>query len=92
MPGFTEILGNPSPLPEGELKRIEGILVKRVGKVDPGRKFNPGEEVKMKAGPLTSHTGIIKSLSTNGKMATIVAMIFGRPTNVDVSITDIEKI
>jgi transcriptional antiterminator NusG len=92
MPGFLEILGRPSPLPSDEIERLGGLLSGRIAKVNPGRKFNPGDDVKICRGPFTSFPGIIKSLSTNGKMATIVAMIFGRPTNVDISIADIEKI
>jgi transcription antitermination factor NusG len=90
MPGFLAILGRPTPLPPGEIERVDQALLKWLPAAEVGATFNPGDNVRILNGPFTSFLGVVES--TFKSHADVWAFIFGRSTKVSLSFNDIEKI
>ncbi|MBQ8451307.1 MAG: transcription termination/antitermination factor NusG [Clostridia bacterium] len=82
--GFVGPQGRPLPLTEEEVKKMK--LEKTVVDI----KVEPGQKVKMIDGALEGFVGTVISVdSENGKCKAEVEM-FGRPTAVDVDLSQIE--
>lgn len=90
MPGFLEILGQPSALPDGMIEALDNQLMKKLAGRDPGVKFNPGDGVVITAGPFKDHTGIV--LAHRKGVVDVMAMIFGRPCKASLSVGDVRTV
>lgn len=89
-PGFIDILGNPSPLPPGEIALIEPRFLGRVPPRDQGAKFAIGDTVKVKVGLLATFSGIITAVTRT--TATFFVIFCGCPTPATLNFSDIERV
>lgn len=87
MPGFLEILGHPSALPDGMIEALDTQLMRKLAGRDPGVQFNPGDSVIICNGPFKDHPAII-SAHRKG-VVDVVAMIFGRPCKASLNVADV---
>ncbi|MDR0934858.1 MAG: transcription termination/antitermination protein NusG [Erysipelotrichaceae bacterium] len=95
-PGVTGFVGSsgkgtkPFPIPR---EQIEPVL-KRMGMVDDAMydRYSEGDYVKVIHGPLEGTEGRILSINKDTGNVTVEALFFGKPTNVEVDFSEIEKI
>lgn len=80
--------GDPTPLREFEVERIFGNVEKSNEVID----FLEGEEVKITSGPFSSFSAIIKSADISKNKVKVEVMVFGQPTPLELSYTEIDKV
>jgi len=51
-----------------------------------------GDVVRVKAGPFTSFIGVIESVNTKSRVATIRVEVFWRPVCFEIRVMDVEKV
>jgi transcription termination/antitermination protein NusG len=54
--------------------------------------FRSGENVLIRTGPFANFTGVVTDVDEIGRSLTVVIEVFGRPTSVEVSFADVEKL
>ena len=54
--------------------------------------FNVGDQVKITDGPFASFTGTIKEINVEKEKLSVEVQIFGRPTPVELSYLQAEKV
>ena len=84
--GFVGPQGRPLPLTEEEVKKmkLEPIVV--------DIKVEAGNKVKMTSGALDGFVGTVLSVDAEGSKCKVEVEMFGRPTPVDVDLSQIEII
>lgn len=91
--GMSSVLkdpqGNPIELRRSEIERMSGEVEKRQS-VDVGL-YVIGEEVNIKNGPFSNFRGKIQTIDLDKEKVKIEVVIFGRPTIVDLTLSDISK-
>ena len=83
----------PEPLRESEVMRM-------LGAVDESRKtlaedafdFAVGETVKVNFGPFSGFTGTIREVNSERRKVKVEVKIFGRPTDLELENTQIERV
>lgn len=92
-PGVTGFVGpanRPVPLREEEVREI--LLKAGVEEPKPRVDYEPGEPVKVVAGPFRDFTGVVQEIHPDkGKVRVLVSM-FGRETPVELDFAQVEKI
>ena len=68
-----------------------GIQEKIVTEQENRNNYIVGEEVKIVDGPFASFVGSIKEINEEKKKVKIVVLIFGRETELDLTLQQIEK-
>lgn len=92
-PGVTGFVGadtTPTPVSEGEIKKIK----KRMGVEDPKHQINfkEGEVVNITDGPFKGFDGTVSEIDTaKGKLKVMVSM-FGRDTPVELDALQVSKV
>ena len=84
--GFVGPQGRPLPLTEEEVKKmhLEPIVV--------DIKVEAGNKVKLSGGALDGFVGTVMSVDANANKCKVEVEMFGRPTPVDVELSQIEII
>lgn len=90
MPGFLEILGHPSALPDGMIEALDRQLAKKLPGRDPGVRFNPGDAITITAGPLMNQTAIVLAFNQRKSQVDVVAMFCGRPCKASLHVADVK--
>jgi transcriptional antiterminator NusG len=90
MPGVVTILGDPSPITIEDIDRMEMVCCGEVKRGDPGFKVKPGDNVRICDGPFTSFPGVVSEIKYDKRLVTVVAMIFGRPCDVELHVSALE--
>lgn len=90
MPGAIRFLGEPSPITIEQMDLMESVCCETVKRGDPGAPFKPGDDVRIIDGPFASFYGVVRDVRMNKRVATVVAMIFGRPADVLLHFTSLE--
>ena len=88
--GFVGHKKEPDPVPEEEMKRILARMKKISG--DTTLDFVEGDTVKIIDGPFATFSGVITEIHPNKERLKVLITIFGRPTPVELSFTQVEKI
>lgn len=82
----------PEPLHESEVRHMLGQLDKGNNPVvENSDGFKVGEAVKVTFGPFSGMTGEVKEINTERQRLKVEVKIFGRPTNVELETTQVEK-
>ena len=83
----------PEPLRESEVMRMLGVADEsRVPSDEEGLDFIVGESVKVNYGPFSGFTGTIKEVNQDKKKIKVEVKIFGRPTDLELENTQVERI
>lgn len=97
--GVTGFVGTnpnerPRPISSDEAKN----LLQKMGVIKGGKpahvkqSFNVDDEVKITDGPFATFTGVIKEVMIEKEMLKVEVQIFGRPTPVELSFLQAEKV
>ncbi|MCX7956555.1 MAG: transcription termination/antitermination protein NusG [Endomicrobia bacterium] len=92
--GIKGFLGgaNPQKISEKEIEKIKNLdrkLKDSAPKVV--RKFDVGNSVRIIDGPFKHFTGIVEEINESKGKLKIVLTVFGRPTNIELDFTQVEK-
>ena len=83
----------PEPLRESEVMRMLGVADEsRVPSDEEGLDFIVGESVKVNYGPFSGFTGTIKEVNQDKKKIKVEVKIFGRPPDLELENTQVERI
>ena len=92
-PGVTGFVGSgtkPSPLDEGEVKRILKQMKMEAPKVKVS--FTQGERVKVVDGPFTDFIGVVDSINAEKGKVRVLVSFFGRETPVELDFLQVHRI
>ena len=98
--GVTGFVGNvsrnnrPFPITTDEAKNLlmKSGAIKGEKQVHVRQSFNVGDQVKITDGPFASFTGTIKEINVEKEKLSVEVQIFGRPTPVELSYLQAEKV
>ena len=89
--GFLGAADKPTPISDGEIKRILGQVSESAVTQKAGVQFEIGEKVKVCDGPFASFNGLIEEIDEEKSRLKVSVSIFGRPTPVDLEFNQVEK-
>jgi transcription termination/antitermination protein NusG len=92
-PGVTGFVGSgnhPSPLDEGEVKRILRRMKAEAPRVKVS--FSKGERVKVVDGPFTDFIGIVDAINAEKGKVRVLVSFFGRETPVELDFLQVNRI
>ena len=89
--GFLGSADKPTPISDGEIKRILGQVTENVVTQKAGLNFEIGEKVKVCDGPFASFSGLIEEIDEEKSRLKVSVSIFGRATPVDLEFNQVEK-
>ena len=89
--GFLGSSDKPTPISDGEIKRILGQVSENVVSQKAGITFEIGEKVKVCDGPFASFNGLIEEIDEEKSRLKVSVSIFGRATPVDLEFNQVEK-
>lgn len=95
VPKVSAILGEkgkPVPLSYAEVQRIVKRVEDSANNVQHTVTYEVGDAVTVCDGPFSSFQGVIEEVEPEKERVKVSVSIFGRPTNVDLSFAQIEKI
>ena len=82
-------IGRPMPVSEHSIEKLKkGVEMGRVSSIFS---ISVGDRVRVKSGVFKGFTGVVESISEDGKKARLLVSIFGRRTPVEIEISDLEK-
>lgn len=84
-------LDKPTPLSEEEATYMMKQLQEGFSKTRTSIDFTEGDSVKVSEGPFTNFIGTVETVNEKGKIKVNVS-IFGRPTPVELDVSQVEKI
>lgn len=87
--GFAGNTSKPMPLPSNEVERLFGSENKKQKVVVP---YSVGDTVQIVDGPLGGHVGCIDNINLDKKVLTVRIVMFGRETNVELGLDEVELI
>ena len=90
--GFLGAQGKPSPISNGEAKRITEQIIHSEEKPRPSIDYEIGEQVKVIDGPFASFNGHIEHIEEEKAKLRVAVSIFGRPTPVELEYSQVEKV
>ena len=94
-PGVTGFIGSsgkgakPTPLQPYEVDKILGSM--GMTRLEAGTDLQPGNKVKVIAGPFNGMEGKIDSLDLANNKVMVLLDLFGQETSVEVMISEIER-
>jgi len=91
--GFLGSHSKPTPISEKEAD----ILIRRLENTEENSfvadiTYESGEQVKVTEGPFASFNGVIERVDAEKQRVSVAVSIFGRPTQVELSYSQVEKI
>ena len=90
--GFLGSRNKPYPITEAEAQRIIMQMQEGVERPREVVNFDIGEQVRVCDGPFASFIGLIEEVDTEKSRVKVSVSIFGRPTQVDLEFTQVEKL
>ena len=93
-PKVTGFLGGkkPTPITEAEAQRILNQVEEGVAKPRAAVSYQVGEQVQIMDGPFVSFVGEIQEVDTEKERLKLQVSIFGRPTPVELTYTQVKKV
>ncbi|MCM1368916.1 MAG: transcription termination/antitermination protein NusG [Candidatus Amulumruptor caecigallinarius] len=83
---------DPMPLRESEVKRMLGNADEMLEPVtDELEVYIEGEPVKVISGPFNGFSGVIKAVNSDRKKVKVEVKIFGRPTDLELDNSQVER-
>ncbi|MDR3179326.1 MAG: transcription termination/antitermination protein NusG [Holosporaceae bacterium] len=90
--GFLGSRGKPTPISEAEVEKIVRRIEDSASSTVSAVSYEIGDAVTVCDGPFASFQGVIEDVEREKERVKVSVSIFGRPTNVDLSFSQIEKI
>ena len=90
--GFLGAKGKPQPISNAEVQRIVKNVEDNANIAKHSITYEVGDAVTVRDGPFASFQGTIEEVDQEKERVKVSVSIFGRPTNVDLSFVQIEKI
>ena len=90
--GFLGSGGKPSSVSEKEVRRILSQVEEQHEIARSALLFEIGEQVRVSDGPFTSFTGLVEEVDQEKERLKVSVSIFGRPTPVELSYAQVEKL
>lgn len=93
VPGVINFIGgqNPAPIPEKEVNAIRERIKQGEGVEKPKVLFEPGEMVRVTAGPFADFNGVVEDVNYEKNRLRVSVLIFGRSTPVELEFGQVEK-
>ncbi|MBD5298370.1 MAG: transcription termination/antitermination factor NusG [Bacteroides sp.] len=83
----------PEPLRESEVMRMLGAADElRTPQDELANEYFEGESVKVNFGPFSGFTGVIREVNADRKKLKVEVKIFGRPTDLELENSQVERI
>lgn len=83
----------PEPLRESEVMRMLGTADDlRTPQEENSQEYLVGESVKVNFGPFSGFTGVIREVNGDKKKIKVEVKIFGRPTDLELENTQVERV
>ena len=90
--GFLGAGNKPSPISEGEARRILHQVQEGVERPKPSVTFEIGEQVRVSDGPFTSFNALVEDVDEERARLKVAVSIFGRATPVELEYAQVEKL
>lgn len=94
-PRVTGFLGSgrrPTPVPEGEVRRIMGQMEEDAERPRPTVSYEVGETVRVIDGHFQSFNGLVEEVDDEKGVLKVAINIFGRATPVELEYAQVEKV
>ena len=90
--GFVGSGKKPKPLSENEVATILKHIEVTQETPKPKYHFSKGDSVKIIDGPFLNFNGVVDNVQSDKNLLKVIVTIFGRPTPVDLTFLQVEKI
>ena len=90
--GFLGARGKPMPISNAEVERILKKVEDSANVSKNAVEYEVGDAVTVCDGPFATFQGVIEEVDKEKERVKVSVSIFGRPTNVDLGFSQIEKI
>jgi transcriptional antiterminator NusG len=90
--GFVGNTGDkPIPLPANEAANLIQSMQKDADQPKPKVMFEPGEVVRITDGPFNDFNGVVEKVDFEKNRLKVSVLVFGKPTPIELSLTQVEK-
>jgi transcriptional antiterminator NusG len=90
--GFLGARGKPLPISDAEIERIVKKVEDSASASQRAIIYEIGDAVVVRDGPFATFQGIVEEVEIEKERVKVSVSIFGRPTNVDLNFSQVEKI
>ncbi len=81
----------PVPLKKSEADNLMQSMQNDVDKPKPKVMFEPGEVVRITDGPFNDFNGVVETVDFEKNKLKVSVLVFGKPTPIELSLTQVEK-
>ena len=90
--GFVGATGErPVPLNKSEAENLIQSMQKGVDKPKPKVMFETGEVIRITDGPFNDFNGVVETVDFEKNRLRVSVLVFGKPTPIELSLTQVEK-